>query len=70
LIDVVDCDSAEAVLAESAKVDRDQQRADYKRFEDLAARGFISGADLERRKAQLETEWGESVRGDPDKLPH
>jgi hypothetical protein len=21
-------------------------------------------------KAQLETEWGESVRGDPDKLPH
>jgi hypothetical protein len=25
---------------------------------------------LERRKAQLETEWGEAVRGDPNKLPH
>ena len=24
---------------------------------------------LERRKVQLETEWGEAIKGDPDKLP-
>jgi RND family efflux transporter MFP subunit len=47
--------TAARLQVESAKVDRDQQRADYKRFEDLAARGFISGADLERRKAQLDS---------------
>jgi membrane fusion protein, multidrug efflux system len=38
----------------SAQVDRDQQRADYKRFEDLQARGFISQAELDRRKASLD----------------
>jgi membrane fusion protein, multidrug efflux system len=38
----------------SAQVDRDQQRADYKRFEDLQAKGFISQADLDRRKASLD----------------
>ena len=38
----------------SAQVDRDQQRADYKRFEDLQAKGFISQAELDRRKASLD----------------
>ncbi len=38
----------------SAQVDRDQQRTDYKRFEDLYRQGFISAADLERRKSQLD----------------
>ena len=38
----------------SAQVDRDQQRADYKRFEELQAKGFISQAELDRRKAGLD----------------
>jgi membrane fusion protein, multidrug efflux system len=38
----------------SAQVDRDQQRADYRRFEDLEAKGFISRAELDRRKAGLD----------------
>jgi len=38
----------------SAEVDRDQQRADYKRFVDLQAKGFISQAELDRRKASLD----------------
>jgi RND family efflux transporter MFP subunit len=38
----------------SAQVDRDQQRADYRRFEDLQAKGFISQAELDRRKASLD----------------
>ena len=38
----------------AAQVDRDQQRLDYKRFEELSRQGFISGADLERRKAGLD----------------
>lgn len=38
----------------SAQVDRDQQRADYKRFQDLQAQGFISQAELDRRKASLD----------------
>jgi len=38
----------------SAQVDRDQQRTDYRRFEDLYRQGFISAADLERRKSQLD----------------
>ena len=38
----------------AAQVDRDQQRIDYKRFEELSRQGFISGADLERRKANLD----------------
>ncbi len=38
----------------AAQVDRDQQRLDYKRFEELSRQGFISGADLERRKASLD----------------
>jgi membrane fusion protein, multidrug efflux system len=38
----------------SAQVDRDQQRADYGRFEDLEAKGFISKAELDRRKASLD----------------
>jgi RND family efflux transporter MFP subunit len=38
----------------AAQVDRDQQRVDYKRFEELSKQGFISGADLERRKAGLD----------------
>ncbi|HEU0200182.1 MAG TPA: efflux RND transporter periplasmic adaptor subunit [Burkholderiaceae bacterium] len=45
--------AAEAQL-NAARIDRDQQQADYKRFEDLHRRGFISGADLERRKAALD----------------
>lgn len=46
-------EAAEAART-SAEVDRDQQRADYKRFEDLRARGFISQAELDRRKAGLD----------------
>jgi RND family efflux transporter MFP subunit len=38
----------------AAQVDRDQQRADYRRFQDLQAKGFISQADLDRRKASLD----------------
>ena len=46
-------DASEAART-SAQVDRDQQRADYKRFEDLQAKGFISQAELDRRKASLD----------------
>lgn len=42
----------EALIA--AQTDRDQQRADYKRYQDLFAKGFISAADLERRKSALD----------------
>jgi RND family efflux transporter MFP subunit len=45
--------SAQAALA-AAAVERNQQRADYKRFEELQTKGFISAADLERRKATLD----------------
>ena len=45
--------AAEAGL-NAAKVDRDQQRADYRRFEELQRKGFISQADLDRRKAALD----------------
>lgn len=45
--------SAQAALA-AAAVERNQQRADYKRFEELQTMGFISSADLERRKATLD----------------
>lgn len=38
----------------AAQVDRDQQRLDFRRFEELHRQGFISGADLERRRAQLD----------------
>lgn len=38
----------------AAQVDRDQQRIDYRRFQDLQAKGFISQADLDRRKATLD----------------
>lgn len=38
----------------AAQVDRDQQRADYRRFQELQAKGFISQADLDRRKATLD----------------
>jgi RND family efflux transporter MFP subunit len=48
--------AAEAAAAglSAAKVDRDQQRADYQRFEELQRKGFISQADLDRRKASLD----------------
>jgi membrane fusion protein, multidrug efflux system len=49
----LNAEAANAALA-SARVDRDQQRADYQRFADLQARGFISQADLDRRKAALD----------------
>jgi RND family efflux transporter MFP subunit len=45
--------AAEAAVS-AAQVDRDQQRADYRRFQDLQAKGFISQADLDRRKASLD----------------
>lgn len=45
--------AAKAQLA-AAQVDRDQQRIDYKRFEELNRQGFISGAELERRRAALD----------------
>ncbi|MGE5160409.1 MAG: efflux RND transporter periplasmic adaptor subunit [Betaproteobacteria bacterium] len=46
-------EAAEAART-SAQVDRDQQRADYRRFEDLQAKGFISQAELDRRRASLD----------------
>jgi RND family efflux transporter MFP subunit len=48
--------AAEAAAAglSAAKVDRDQQRADYQRFEELQRKGFISQAELDRRKATLD----------------
>jgi len=48
--------AAEGAVAglNAAKVDRDQQRADYRRFEELQRKGFISQADLDRRKAALD----------------
>ncbi len=45
--------AADAGLS-AAQVDRDQQRADYRRFEELQRKGFISQADLDRRKASLD----------------
>lgn len=45
---------ASAAARTSAEVERDQQRADYRRFQELQARGFISQADLDRRKATLD----------------
>jgi RND family efflux transporter MFP subunit len=46
--------AAARAQAAAAQVDRDQQRLDYKRFVELSRQGFISGADLERRKANLD----------------
>lgn len=46
--------TAASAALQAARVDRDQQRADYLRFEDLRRQGFISAADLERRKAALD----------------
>lgn len=48
--------AAEAATAglNAAQVDRDQQRADYRRFEELQRKGFISQAELDRRKATLD----------------
>ena len=46
--------AAAAAQLNAAQVDRDQQRADMKRFDDLHRQGFISGAELERRRAQLD----------------
>lgn len=45
--------AARAQLA-AEQVDRDQQRIDFKRFEELNRQGFISGAELERRRAALD----------------
>lgn len=45
--------AAQAQLT-AARVDRDQQRLDVRRFEELNRQGFISGAELERRRAQLD----------------
>ncbi|MEG1832852.1 MAG: efflux RND transporter periplasmic adaptor subunit [Burkholderiaceae bacterium] len=57
--------AAEAAQAglNAAQADRDQQRADYQRFQDLQAKGFISQADLDRRKAALnaaEARWSQA----------
>mgnify|MGYP001764985744 CR=1 FL=1 len=46
-------EAAQAQLT-AAQVDRDQQRADYRRFVELQAKGFISQAELDRRKAALD----------------
>ena len=46
--------AAAAAQLNAARVDRDQQRAEIKRFEDLHRQGFISGAELERRRALLD----------------
>jgi len=56
-LDPADFKLSAAAAAEqltAAQVDRDQQRADLRRFEDLHRQGFISGAELERRRAQLD----------------
>ena len=47
--------SAQAAQAQllSAQTQRDVALADYKRYENLRAQGFISGAELERREASL-----------------
>jgi len=45
--------AAEAGVS-ATKVDRNQQLADYQRFVDLQAKGFISQAELDRRKASLD----------------
>lgn len=46
-------ESAEAQVA-AAQTQRDLAAADLRRFESLQAQGFISGAELERRRASLE----------------
>lgn len=46
--------TAAAAQRDAARVDRDQQRADIARFEDLRRQGFISAAELERRRAALD----------------
>ena len=46
-------DAAQAALI-AAKVNRDQQSADLKRFKALKDQGFISGAELERRESALQ----------------
>lgn len=38
----------------AAQVDRDQQRVDFKRYQELAGQGFISGTALEQRRAALD----------------
>lgn len=45
-------DAARAATA-SAEVNFQQSAADYKRYKDLRAQGFISSADLERRETSL-----------------
>lgn len=45
-------EAAQAALR-AARSNRDQQAADLKRFRDLKAQGFISGAELERREVAL-----------------
>lgn len=47
--------SAQAAQAQlvAAQTQRDVALADYRRFESLKAQGFISGAELERREANL-----------------
>ena len=45
-------DAARAATA-SAEVNYQQSAADYKRYKDLRAQGFISSADLERRETTL-----------------
>jgi RND family efflux transporter MFP subunit len=58
--------AAEAANAglSAAKVDRDQQRADYRRFEELQFKGFISQADLDRRKASLDAAEAKYLQAD------
>jgi len=46
--------SASLAQLEAARIDRDQNVADYRRYEDLFHKGFISGSELDRRKASLD----------------
>ena len=46
-------DAAKAQVA-SAQTQRDLAAADLKRFSDLKAKGFVSGAEIERRQANLD----------------
>jgi RND family efflux transporter MFP subunit len=47
-------DAAQAQLA-AARTNRDLAAADFKRYQDLRAQNFISGAELERREATLKS---------------
>lgn len=46
---------AAAAAVQAAQVNHDLSQADFKRYQELRAQGFISGAELERREATLKS---------------